>query len=141
MSQLIEFLGNHLLMFAALMIVATMIIKLELENRLSKVNQVTPAQAVRLMDDEKLVVVDTREPQEFDSGYIKGAVHIPMSQMKKRMGELEKYKSRPVLIYCRSGSRSNHTGKLLSKAGFENVQNLAGGIMAWSSANLPTTKK
>jgi len=141
MSQLIEFLGNHLLMFAALMIVATMIIKMELENRLSKVSQVNPAQAVRLMDDENLVIVDTREPQEFNTGYIKGALHIPMSQMKKRIGELEKYKSRPVLIYCRSGSRSNYTGKLLSKAGFENVQNLAGGIMAWTSANLPTTKK
>jgi len=141
MSQLIEFLGNHLLMFAALVIVATMIIKLELENRLSKVIQVNPAQAVRLMDDESLVIIDTREAQEFDTGYIKGAVHVPMSQMKKRMGELEKYKSRPVLIYCRSGSRSNYTGKLLSKAGFENVQNLAGGMMAWSNANLPTTKK
>ena len=141
MSQLIEFLGNHLLMFAALMIALTMIIKLELENRFSKVKQVNPAEAVRLMDDESLVILDTREAQEFDSGYIKGAVHIPMSQMKKRMGELEKYKSRPVLIYCRSGSRSNYTGKLLSNAGFENVQNLAGGMMAWSSANLPTIKK
>ena len=141
MSQLIEFLGNHLLMFAALMIALTMIIKLELENRFSKVKQVNTAEAVRLMDDESLVILDTREAQEFDSGYIKGAVHIPMSQMKKRIGELEKYKSRPVLIYCRSGSRSSHTGKLLSNAGFENVQNLAGGMMAWSSANLPTIKK
>ena len=141
MSQLIEFLGNHLLMFAALMIALTMIIKLELENRFSKVKQVNTAEAVRLMDDESLVILDTREAQEFDSGYIKGAVHIPMSQMKKRIGELEKYKSRPVLIYCRSGSRSSHTGKLLSNAGFENVQNLAGGMMAWSNANLPTIKK
>jgi rhodanese-related sulfurtransferase len=141
MSQLIEFLGNHLLMFSALMIVATLIIKVELENRLSKVKQVNPAEAVRLMNDESLVVLDTREDQEFSSGHIKGALNIPMSQMKKRIAELDKYKSRPVLLYCRSGSRSNYTGKLLSKAGFDNVQNLAGGIMAWSTANMPVTKK
>ena len=141
MSQLIEFLGNHLLMFAALMIVATMIIKLELENRLSKVRQVNPAEAVRLMDNDELLILDTREDQEFSSGHIKNAMHIPMSKLKQRMSELEKYKSRPVLLYCRSGSRSNYSGKLLSNAGFENVQNLAGGIMAWDSANLPTTKK
>lgn len=141
MSQVIEFLGNHLLMFASLMIVLTLIIKLELENRLSKVKQINPAEAVRLMDDESLVLLDTREDSEFTSGHIKGALHIPTSQMKKRMNELEKYKSRPVLLYCRSGSRSNHSGRVLSGAGFENVHNLAGGILAWSSANMPTTKK
>lgn len=141
MSQIIEFLGNHLYMFAGLMIVTTLIIKIELENRLSKVKQVNPIEAVRLMDDEDLVVLDTREDPEFKSGHIKGAVHIPVSKLKERMNELEKYKNRPVLLYCRSGSRSNHSGKLLSQAGFENVQNLAGGMMAWGAANLPVTKK
>lgn len=141
MSQLIEFLGNNLLMFAALMIVVTLIVKMELENRLSKVKQVNPAEAVRLMDDENLMILDTREDSEFSAAHIKGAVHIPMSQMKKRMNELEKYKSKPVLLYCRSGSRSNYTGKLLSKAGFDNVQNLAGGMVAWTAANMPVTKK
>jgi len=119
----------------------TLIIKMELETRLSKVKQVNPAEAVRLMDDDSLVILDTREDQEFNSGHIKGAVHIPMSQLKKRMNELEKYKSKPLLLYCRSGNRSNHSGKILSNAGFENVQNLAGGVMAWGTANLPLTKK
>ena len=141
MAQLFEFLGNHLYMFAGLMIVATLIIKMELENKLSKVKQVNPVEAVRLMDDDSLLILDTREDQEFKSGHIKGALHVPTSQLKTRMNELEKYKSRPVLLYCRSGSRSNHSGKVLSKAGFENIQNLAGGIMAWGSANLPVTKK
>jgi len=141
MSQLIEFLGNHLLMFAALIIVSTIIIKMELENRLSKVKQVNAAEAVRLMDNENLLILDTREDSEFSAGHIKGAMHIPVSQIKKRINELEKYKSQPVLLYCRSGNRSNQTGKMLSGAGFDNVQNLAGGMMAWGTANLPVTKK
>lgn len=128
-------------MFAALMVVTTFIIKMELENHLSKVKQLNPAEAVRLMNDDSLLVLDTREDSEFSSGHIKGAVHIPMSQIKKRISELEKYKSKPVLLYCRSGNRSNHTGKTLSHAGFDNVQNLAGGMLAWSAANMPVTKK
>ncbi len=141
MSQLIEFLGNHLLMFAALIIVSTIIIRMELDSRLSKVKQLNPAEVVRLMDDENLLILDTREESEFSSGHIKGALNIPMSQIKKRIDELEKYKSSSVLLYCRSGNRSNHTGKILSNAGFDNIQNLAGGMMAWGTANLPVTKK
>ena len=77
MSQLIEFLGNHLLMFAALMVVITLILKLELENRFSKVKQLHPGEVVRLMDNDKLVILDTREDQEFSSGHIKGRYIYP----------------------------------------------------------------
>lgn len=128
-------------MFGALVVVVAMIIKLELESHFSKISQINAAEAVRLMDDEKLLVLDTREDKEYESGHIKGAMHIPSSKIKDRINELDKYKERAVLLYCRSGNRSNVTAKVLAKAGFSNVQNLAGGIMAWNSANLPVTKK
>ena len=140
MSQLIEFAGNHLLLFGGFIVVTALIIKMELESRLSGVEQLRPLEAVRLMDDDT-VVLDVREAQEYGSGHIKQSVHIPMSALKKRMTELEKYKNRKILAYCRSGSRSNYACKLLKKSGFENVYNLSGGIMGWSSANLPLTKK
>lgn len=141
MSQMIEFIGNHMLLFGAFMVVLVMIIKMEIESRLSGVNQLNPVDAVRLMNDDSTVIVDTREASEFSAGHIKGAINIPMSAFKKRMGELDKHKGKPILAYCRSGSRSNYACKLLSKAGFENTHNLAGGAMSWSSANLPLTKK
>ena len=123
------------------MVVLFMIIKMEIDSRLSGVSQLNPSDAVRLMNNDKTVVVDTREASEFAAGHIKNAVNIPMSELKKRINELEKFKDKEVLIYCRSGNRSNYAGKLLRKDGFVSVHNLAGGIMGWGNANLPVTKK
>jgi rhodanese-related sulfurtransferase len=113
---------------------------MELESRLSGIQQVRPLEAVRLMDDNTLVL-DVREAQEYGSGHIKQSMHIPMSKLKTRIDELDKYKNRKILAYCRSGSRSNYACKLLKKSGFDQVYNLSGGIMGWSSANLPLTRK
>lgn len=140
MSQFIEFAGNHLLLFGGLVVVTALIVKMELESRLSGVAQLGPAEAVRMMDDDT-VVLDVRESQEYGTGHIKNAVHIPMSALKSRLTELDKYKNRNILAYCRSGSRSNYACKLLKKSGFENVYNLSGGVMGWANANLPLTKK
>lgn len=141
MSQMIEFAGNHLLLFGAFVVVTALIIKMELENRFSGISQLNPTDAVRLMNNDEVVVLDVREANEYSSGHINTAKHIPMSALKKRTNELEKFKSRHVLAYCRSGSRSNYACKVLKKEGFENVHNLSGGVMNWSSANLPLTKK
>lgn len=141
MSQLIEFANNHLLLLGALMVILTMIIKMEFESRFSGVPQLAAGDAVRLMNNDDTVIVDVREPQEFSGSHIKGAIHIPMSALKTRLNELEKYKNRPVLAYCRSGSRSNYACRVMKKAGFEQVNNLAGGVMGWESANLPLTSK
>ena len=129
-----------MLLFGGFLVVTALIIKMELESRLSGIEQVRPIEAVRLMDEDT-VVLDVREAQEHSSGHINKSVHIPMSALKTRMTELEKYKNRKILAYCRSGSRSNYACKLLKKSGFENVYNLSGGIMGWSSANMPLTKK
>jgi len=140
MSQFIEFAGNHLLLFGGLLVVTALIIKVELESRISGIQQIRPLEAVRLMDDDTLVL-DVREPQEYGNGHIRQSVHIPMSALKNRLSELDKYKNRKIIAYCRSGSRSNYACKLLKKSGFDQVYNMAGGIMGWSSANLPVTRK
>ncbi len=141
MSQLIEFASNHLLLFGAFVVVTVLLVKAELENRFSKVNQLNAVEAVRLMNNDETIILDVREASEFGGGHIKNAIHIPMSALKGRITELEKYKGKHILAYCRSGSRSGYACKLLNKAGFEQVHNLAGGVMGWSSANLPLTRK
>jgi len=141
MSQMIEFAGNHLMLFGAFVVVTVLILKMELESRFSNIGQLNPSEAVRLMNNDDVVVLDVREANEFGGGHINSAKHIPMSTLKKRVAELEKFKSSHVLTYCRSGSRSNYACKILKKEGFENVYNLSGGVMNWSSSNLPLTKK
>ena len=141
MSQIIEFTSNHPYLMTALFVTVFLIVKSELDSRFSGISQLNPADAVRLLNQDDTLLLDVRESSEYDSGHIKDAVHIPLSSLKDRLDELDKYKDKPVLVYCRSGHRSYQACKTLKKAGFEHPNNLAGGVMNWSSSNLPLTRK
>lgn len=108
--------------------------------RLSGIKQVGPQEAVLLFNHEDALVLDVREQSEWADGHIAKAKHVPLGQLKNRMGELDKFKDKPIVAVCRSGNRSRHACGLLRKAGFENVHNLAGGMQAWEQAGLPREK-
>jgi rhodanese-related sulfurtransferase len=110
-----------------------------LMGRLSGVKQVGPQEAVMLFNHDALML-DVRENSEYTDGHIPKAKHIPLGQLGKRLSELEKYKDKPIVAVCRSGNRSGHACGMLRKAGFENVHNLSGGIMAWEQAGFPKEK-
>jgi rhodanese-related sulfurtransferase len=84
-------------------------------------------------------VIDVREDSEYKSGHIADSKHIPLGSLKSRLNEIESYKSRPVIVSCRSGSRSAHACGMLAKNGFTSLYNLRGGIGAWQGASLPVT--
>jgi rhodanese-related sulfurtransferase len=102
---------------------------------------VSVTEATLLINREDAVVVDVRETSEWSTGHIPNARHIALGQLNQRIGELEKVKSKPVIVCCASGNRSSSACGTLRKAGFERVFNLSGGIRAWSDAGLPTTAK
>lgn len=104
-------------------------------------NKLTPAQATLLMNRENAVVIDVREPGEWNAGHIAGARHFALSQLDQRIAELEKLKSRPLIVCCASGTRGASASGRLRKAGFEKVFTLAGGIAGWTEAKLPLTTK
>ncbi|QTR45273.1 rhodanese-like domain-containing protein [Thiothrix litoralis] len=141
MEEYLVFARSHPLLIAGLFAILGMIIWLEFSRLTRKYQQVNTTQAVHIFNQDGSFVLDVREESEVRSGKLKGAKHIPLGQLKNRMVELESAKTKPVLVYCRSGSRSAHACNLLTKAGFDNVSNLAGGIMAWESANLPVSKR
>ena len=141
MTPYIEFISNHPYLFLALFIVTVLIIKAEIDSRLSGVTQSNVQEAVRLMDQEGMLILDVREASEYSAGHLRQALHIPMSALKSRANELDKYKNKTILAYCRSGNRSNSACRQLKKSGFDQIYNLSGGIMAWTNANLPVTKK
>jgi rhodanese-related sulfurtransferase len=141
MGQFFEFILNHPYLWAGFFALLFLLIKGEINQRRFGVRQLGPVAVTQLLSHEDAVLIDVREDNEFDNGHIASAIHIPLKQLKDRIGELEKYKDRPLVAYCRSGSRSGSAGNQLRKAGFESVYNLAGGILAWESANLPVTRK
>ena len=102
---------------------------------------VSPLQATLMINREDAIVVDVREPHEYAAGHVPNARHIPMGQVDKRLGELDRFKDKPVIVVCQSGNRSSSTCNALTKRGFEKVYNLSGGISAWEQAGMPVTKK
>lgn len=88
---------------------------------------------------ERFVLVDVREPHEYQISRIPGSRLIPLGELANRMGELEA--DEEIVVHCKSGGRSAKAAELLKKAGFENVRNLRGGILAWSEKIDPTVAK
>lgn len=83
---------------------------------------------------ENVLLLDVRTDMERKSQSIKGSIHIPSGQLKSRVGELEKYKNKEIICYCRSGNRSLNSASLLKKHGF-NSANMKGGIVTWNFSN------
>lgn len=102
---------------------------------------VSPAEATALINRDDALVIDVREAGEFASGHILNARHIPLADLEKRIGELEKFKDKPVIVNCQSGGRSGSACTVLKKAGFASVHNLEGGIGAWEQAGMPISRK
>ena len=111
-----------------------------INRRISGAAEVGAMEAVQLINRKDAVMVDLREPGEFSAGHAPNARNIPQGQLDKRLGELEKFKNRPIILVCQTGSRSHTATAQLKKAGLGEVLVLSGGINAWQQANLPVEK-
>ena len=109
-------------------------------SRMRGYNVASPADATTLINRNDATVIDVRTDKEFNEGHIVNSIHIPQSNIKERLAELEKYKHKPLIISCRTGQRSGQVCGALKKQGFDHIYNLTGGIVAWQSANFPLTK-
>lgn len=103
-------------------------------------SDVSPNEAVLLINRARAVVLDVRNPSEFAVGHITDAINIPLAELESRIGELAKHKDKPLLVNCQGGVRSAKACAVLKKAGFSRLYNLAGGINAWTEIKLPVVK-
>ena len=81
---------------------------------------------------EKFTLLDCREPNEVATAKIVGSTHIPMREIPGRLAELEPQKSGRLIVHCHHGGRSLRVTQFLRQQGFAQVQNMSGGIDAWS---------
>lgn len=84
--------------------------------------------------DPGAVMLDVREQYEWDDAHVAGSLHIPMSQLVQRVGEVPA--DRPLVVICHSGHRSAQVTAWLVAQGYDAV-NLEGGIVSWAYAGLP----
>jgi rhodanese-related sulfurtransferase len=102
------------------------------------VDELAPAEVARRLADQALrvVLLDVREDWERAQASILPSIHIPMQQISQRLSEVPRERS--IVVYCHGGTRSAMVAAFLSHHGFPTVDNLAGGIDAWSEEVDPT---
>lgn len=140
MEKFFTFVLNHWILAFAFVFLTVLLLVETFKRRFLGFKEIDPPEVVRRMNNEDATVLDVREDQEFAEGHIVNALHIPVGVLDKRLNELEAYKDKPIVVYCRSGDRAARASATLHKQGFNTVFKLNGGILAWKAANLPVQK-
>lgn len=141
MGQLLEFVGNHPLLFTALVVLILMFLMNESRRKLLGFKEIKPAGAVTLINSDEALMLDVRDEKDFGDGHVVNALNIPLGLLEGRLSELDEYKTKPVIVYCHSGQNSAKAGAILKKQGFASIYKLSGGLMAWKDANMPINRK
>ena len=100
---------------------------------------ISAAEAVRLLNREKGVLLDVSEPAEYASAHAAGARNVPFGQLEASKA-LPSNKALPLVVLCPTGARARRAVAILNKLGFDNARVLAGGLGAWREANLPVER-
>ena len=90
-------------------------------------------QGEKLLSNHNYIFIDVRTQQEHDTGHIPNSTHIPVESLESRIDEIQKFKDKRIIVYCRSGNRASKGAKFLNKYGFEAV-NLSGGMLQWKGS-------
>ncbi len=135
-----QFITSNFFPISLALMSGAMLLWSMLGSRVRGIKDVDANGALQLINHKNAFVLDVREPGEYKNGHILNSQLIPLGKLKERIGELAKYKDKPVVVVCRSGNRSSTACVTLAKLGFTQAYNLAGGVTAWQNAKLPMQK-
>lgn len=140
-QQLIEFAGNHPYLTGGFVAVLVFWLFTEFKRRFQGFRELTPSQAVSMINRDGARVVDVSSKADYDKGHIVEAVHIPQSQLAGSQAKLDKLKGKPVLVVDKSGATAGQAASVLLKQGAAEVAVLKGGMAQWMSDQYPVTRK
>ncbi|GGB40506.1 rhodanese-like domain-containing protein [Oceanisphaera marina] len=142
MQEYLEFFTDNTMLVLVWCGLVIAIIAMTLLSKLSKVRIVVTQEAVALINKQDAVVIDVRSAEDFRKGHIAGAINVPAAQLKaNNLNLIQKYQKKPIVLVCETGVTTNGIGRLLTKADFEQVHALRGGMADWRTQNLPVTKR
>jgi rhodanese-related sulfurtransferase len=130
-----EFIVKNFLLVAVAVVSGAMLLWPSFK-RGSGGSRVDTLAATRLMNADA-VVLDLREPAQYQAGHILGARNTPLAGLEKSATDLSRFKNRAVIVYCADGRRAGRALDVLRRAGFSQASQLDGGFAAWQQAGLP----
>lgn len=106
------------------------------------VEKMAPEQLLEALEagQDKLLVLDVRSEQEYESGHVPGAVNIPYDQLQSRVDEVKARQADRIVVYCESGRRAGKAEATLQEAGFDDVYDLDGHMREWRAEKRPTRR-
>ncbi|MGO9611808.1 MAG: rhodanese-like domain-containing protein [Dissulfurispiraceae bacterium] len=106
------------------------------------IKEVSITEAKKMMDSgQKLIILDVREKDEYDSGHIPGAILMPRGFLEFKVQTIIPDKSATVIVYCMLDLRGPLATKTMNELGYKNTVNIAGGLKAWKDAGYPVMKQ
>jgi len=140
MSQLAEFIGNHLMLSLAFIAVFFIYLSMLMSEKMQAFANVNTTELTQLVNHKNAVLIDTRSTDDYNNGHIVNAISMPLSEIVGNKS-VDSLKGKTVIAYCVSGMTSKSACKHLIKNGVENVFNLTGGINSWIGEKLPLVRK
>ena len=133
MDSMIAFLKENGINIVAVLVLILLIYP-KIKLRMNKnVASITADDAVLLMKSTRdLVVIDVRTVEEYKFGHIQGARSFPIGEIPRRLNELEKYRGKPLLVHCATGSRSSRAVAILLKHNYGPIYHMNRGLQGWS---------
>jgi rhodanese-related sulfurtransferase len=142
MQAYIEFFQANPIMSLAWVGLFTALIISVIKSSTSKVKNISHQELTILVNRQNAKIVDVRAKEEFKKGHIIDSLNVTLADIKNNQATaLEKHKTNPIILVCKTGMTSSQAAQLLVKQGFENVHNLKDGVDGWQTANLPLVKK
>jgi rhodanese-related sulfurtransferase len=140
MEQLVEFAGNHPLLSMGFIAVTVLLVWSEVSRRTRGFRELTPAQAIPMINDKNTVVVDVSASADYHKGHIVGARNFLPSRFAKPDAEIQKLAGRNIVVACKSGQTAQAAAAALVKLGAAEVAVLKGGMTQWVADNFPVTR-
>lgn len=122
--------GQIILLVLIAIVVYTFVKKYYLIKSIKHYNANEVAEEIK--KSRNTILLDVRTAAERNGQKINGSIHIPVNELKSRINELNKFKDKEIICYCRTGNRSLNAASILKKNGFETA-NLRGGMVQWNS--------
>ena len=139
MERLIEYVTHHPLLAASAVLAVVVLFVYESRVRTTGVSAISTQDLIRLMNQGALVL-DIRKPELFAAGHVNGAKQLDSDKILTASDTFKRFKEKPVVVYCDSGSLASAAVRQLNQQGFTKAFTLRGGLAAWRAENLPVAK-